>query len=82
MHWRKEGWKSVEARKNEKEAGGNMKLQGIEEMRVDEFKYLASTIQSNVQCTERKKWGSVEWMEMSVRKDLLERSSKNKREGL
>lgn len=43
------------ARKNEKEAGGNMKLQGIEEMRVDEFKYLASTIQSNVQCTERKK---------------------------
>lgn len=32
-----------------------MKLQGIEEMRVDEFKYLASTIQSNVQCTERKK---------------------------
>lgn len=32
-----------------------MKLQGIEEVRVDEFKYLASTIQSNVQCRERKK---------------------------
>lgn len=40
---------------NEGEAGGKVKVQGIEVVKVDEFKYLGSTIQSNGQCTKEMK---------------------------
>lgn len=36
---------------NESEAGGKAKMQGLEVVKVDEFKYLVSDMQSNRQCT-------------------------------
>ena len=35
---------------NEMEGGGNMRLQGVEVAKVNEFKYLGSTVQSNGGC--------------------------------
>lgn len=39
------------------ETGVAMKLQGVEIVKVDEFKYLGSTIQINKQCTGEVKKG-------------------------
>uniref|UniRef100_A0A3B4CLA2 ribonuclease H n=1 Tax=Pygocentrus nattereri TaxID=42514 RepID=A0A3B4CLA2_PYGNA len=40
---------------NEREAGGKVKMQGVEVVKVDDFKYLGSTIQSNGQCRKEVK---------------------------
>uniref|UniRef100_A0A3B4DPZ4 ribonuclease H n=1 Tax=Pygocentrus nattereri TaxID=42514 RepID=A0A3B4DPZ4_PYGNA len=54
---------------NEREAGGKVKMQGVEVVKVDDFKYLGSTIQSNGQCRKEVKkrvqagWSG--WRQMS-----------------
>ena len=35
---------------NEKEDGGTVSLQGVEVTKVNEFKYLSTTVQSNGEC--------------------------------
>ena len=43
-------------------ASGTVRLKGVEVERVNEFKYLESTVQNNVECgTEVKKWGQAGW---------------------
>ena len=57
---------------NKSEAGGKVEMQGVEVVRVNEFK-LRSAIQRNIQCANEVKKGSVgrvEWVEMSLRCDL------------
>lgn len=56
---------------NERETSVTVKLQRVEALKVDEFKYLKSTFQSNIQFTkEVKKRGRMEWVETSVRNDF------------
>lgn len=49
-----------------------MKLQGTDVVKVDKFKYVGLTIQCNGQYTRggKKSVGWVDWVEMSVRRDV------------
>ncbi|KAK3515567.1 hypothetical protein QTP70_024592 [Hemibagrus guttatus] len=54
---------------NEGEGSGTVRLQGEEVKKVQEFKYLGSTVQSNGECGERGKEasaGRLEWVEKGV----------------
>ncbi|KAK3534572.1 hypothetical protein QTP86_016661 [Hemibagrus guttatus] len=52
---------------NEREGSGTVRLQGKEVKKVQEFKYLGSTVQSNGECgKEIKKRGRLQWVEKGV----------------
>lgn len=57
---------------NEREGSGVVRLQGEEVEKVEEFRYLGSTVQSNGECVREVKCaGRVEWVEKSdSRNDL------------
>ncbi|KAK3532945.1 hypothetical protein QTP70_004551 [Hemibagrus guttatus] len=42
---------------NEREGSGTVRLQGEEVKKVQEFKYLGSTVQSNGECGKEITWG-------------------------
>lgn len=49
---------------------GKWKMQGVEGVKLDEFKHLRSTIQGKGQWTKEVEAGWEEWMETSVRGDV------------
>ncbi|KAF7693224.1 hypothetical protein HF521_008540 [Silurus meridionalis] len=56
-----------------REGSGVVRLQGEELEKVEEFRYLGSTVQSNGECvreSDEKSAGRVEWVEKSDRSDL------------
>ncbi|KAK5612313.1 hypothetical protein CRENBAI_016301 [Crenichthys baileyi] len=61
-----------------RETVGAMKLPETEELKVEEFKHLDSTIQSRQQCTRevRKRTGRVEWMKMRVMESSFDEISR------
>ena len=64
---------------SEKGDNGTVRLQGAEVVKVDEFKYLGSTVQSNRDCgSECRKRGAgrVEWVEKSSRSDLRQEGTR------
>ncbi|KAK3563754.1 hypothetical protein QTP86_034480 [Hemibagrus guttatus] len=51
---------------NEREGSGTVRLQGEEVKKVQEFKYLGSTVQSNGECGKEASAGRLEWVEKGV----------------
>ena len=54
-------------------SSGTVKMQGEEVAKVEDFKYLGSTVQSNGECgraCEEESTGRMEWVEKNVRSDL------------
>ncbi|KAF7654742.1 hypothetical protein LDENG_00065310 [Lucifuga dentata] len=60
-----------------------VRMQGVELAKVDEFKYLGSTVQSNGKCGEEEKCRQGGVVEKGVRSDLRQKgSSKSDKQGL
>ena len=62
---------------NERQVNGAMKMQGEEVAKVDNFKYLGSTVQRNGvrKRSEEESTGRMEWVEKNVRSDLRQAST-------
>ena len=62
---------------NERQVNGTVKMQGEEVAKVEDFKYLGSTVQSNEECGREVKYSTfrMEWLEKNVRSDLRQAST-------
>ena len=54
---------------NERQVKGTVKMQGEEVAKVEDFKYLGSTVQSNGR-SEEESTGRMEWLENNIRSDM------------
>ena len=62
---------------NGRPVNGSVKIQGEEVAKVEHFKYLGSTVQSNGECGREVKYSTfrMEWLEKNVRGDLRQAST-------
>ena len=57
---------------------GTVNMQGEEVAKVEDFKYLVSTVQSNGECgreVKKRVQGRMEWVEKNARSDLRQEST-------
>ena len=63
---------------NDRQDNGTVKMQEEDVAKVEDFKYLGSTVQSNGECgreVKKRAKGRVEWLEKNVRSDLRQVST-------